>query len=253
MRVRVLGPLEVVSADGTPRVVRGSRRRLLLATLILHRNGVCGADQLVDALFGDKPPERALGTMQSYISRLRRDLGPESSRVLSHPGGYSLLVSDDEIDQRDVRAIGARVQRSVETRPCSSRAASRRGTRLVAWRTSLRRVRRQPRVAGREHPAGGATSAGKRAARRRPLGAVELHCGHRSARKLHRAVAIARTLPVPADARSLWVGPTARGTRASTAASDQSSAVSSGSNPLLHWPSWRLECCARIRASPRGR
>lgn len=98
MKIRVLGPLEISSDDGDPCDVRGARRRLLLATLILHRNESCGADRLVDVLFGEDPPARAVGTVQSYLSRLRSDLGTGGARVETRPGGYRLVVGPDELD-----------------------------------------------------------------------------------------------------------------------------------------------------------
>ncbi|MBN2624125.1 MAG: winged helix-turn-helix domain-containing protein [Acidimicrobiales bacterium] len=94
----MLGPLEVVSSDGVPLAVRGSRRRLLFATLVLHRNAVCGKDHLVDVLFGDDPPARATGTVQSYVSRLRQDLAGDGARLQTRHGGYVLAVGADEID-----------------------------------------------------------------------------------------------------------------------------------------------------------
>jgi predicted ATPase/DNA-binding SARP family transcriptional activator len=97
MEFLVLGPLEVVSGAG-PVAVRGSRRRLLLATLVLHRNVVVAVDQLIDTLFGDDPPARAAGTVQSYVSRLRRDLGDSEERIHTRPGGYVLRADPDEID-----------------------------------------------------------------------------------------------------------------------------------------------------------
>ena len=61
MEFRVLGPLEVIQ-DGRAVPVRGSRRRLLLATLLVHRNLVVTVDRLVDVLFADDPPDRAVST-----------------------------------------------------------------------------------------------------------------------------------------------------------------------------------------------
>ena len=95
MQIRVLGPLDVASSDGVPLSVRGSRRRLLLATLVLHRNAVCGIEQLIDVLFGDDPPARAAGTVQSYVSRLRHDLDDGGRRLQTRPGGYTLVVDAD--------------------------------------------------------------------------------------------------------------------------------------------------------------
>lgn len=117
MEIRVLGPLEVISGDGTPCAVRGARRRLLLATLVLHRNATCGIDQLVDVLFGQDPPERAAGTVQSYVSRLRGDLGDDGSRLQTRPGGYQLTLDPDQLDSvRFERQVSARSRSSVGSR-----------------------------------------------------------------------------------------------------------------------------------------
>lgn len=97
MDVRVLGPLEVAT-DGRSVAVRGARRRLLLATLVLHRNRMVSIDGLVDVLFGDEPPARAASTVQSYVSRLRGDLGDADQRILTRPGGYVLSIHDEELD-----------------------------------------------------------------------------------------------------------------------------------------------------------
>ena len=97
MEFRVLGPLEVVH-DGHAVPVRGSRRRLLLATLLVHRNLVVTVDRLVDVLFADDPPGRAVSTVQSYVSRLRRDLGDGAAPLQTRPGGYVLVVDADNVD-----------------------------------------------------------------------------------------------------------------------------------------------------------
>ena len=109
MQFRVLGPLEVVR-DGLDVPVRGARRRLLLATLLVHRNIVVTNDRLVDVLFGDDPPDRAVSTVQSYVSRLRQDLG-DISQLETRPGGYVLVVDADDVDavrfERRVSDAGA--------------------------------------------------------------------------------------------------------------------------------------------------
>lgn len=97
MEFRVLGPMEVVR-DGAPVPVPGARRRLLLATLVAHHHVLVPVDRLVDVLFGDEPPRRAVGTMQSCVSRLRRDLGSGASVLETRPGGYLLAVRADDVD-----------------------------------------------------------------------------------------------------------------------------------------------------------
>ena len=110
MEFRVLGPLEV-TRDGRGVAVRGSRRRLLLATLLVHRNLVVTVDRLVDVLFGDDPPARAISTVQSYVSRLRDDLGGGVATLQTRPGGYVLAIDADDVDavrfERQVRDAGA--------------------------------------------------------------------------------------------------------------------------------------------------
>jgi predicted ATPase/class 3 adenylate cyclase len=50
----------------------------------------------VDALWGDHPPRSAVKTAQTYVSSLRRRLGPDTIR--STPSGYRLGVSADQVD-----------------------------------------------------------------------------------------------------------------------------------------------------------
>ena len=72
---RILGSFEVRVGG---RLVRlgGEKPRALLAILLLHRNEVVSVDRLVDDLWGESPPETALRTLQAYVSRLRKALGP---------------------------------------------------------------------------------------------------------------------------------------------------------------------------------
>ncbi len=131
MQFRVLGPLDVASSDGVPLGVRGSRRRLLFATLVLHRNAVCAIEHLIDVLFGDDPPARAVGTVQSYVSRLRHDLGDDGRRLQTRPGGYALLVDADEIDSdRFERRVGEAME-ALSTDP--ARAADLLVEGLAWW------------------------------------------------------------------------------------------------------------------------
>ena len=55
MEIRILGPLEV-ERDGQPIDVRGSKRRAVLAMLVLHANEVVRTDRLIEDLWGDNVP-----------------------------------------------------------------------------------------------------------------------------------------------------------------------------------------------------
>lgn len=103
MDFRVLGPLQV--ADGARTVgLGGPMQRAVLALLVLDPNRVVSVERLIDGLWDDDPPARATGTVQAYVSNLRRVLEPERRpgeppRVLaSRAPGYVLQVDADDVD-----------------------------------------------------------------------------------------------------------------------------------------------------------
>jgi DNA-binding SARP family transcriptional activator len=102
VRFRVLGPLEL--RDGEGRLVRlgAPKQRTLLAGLLLHANRAVGVDLLVEALWGERPPELAMGGLRTYVSGLRRALGMGETaagpRIAARPGGYQLTVAVQELD-----------------------------------------------------------------------------------------------------------------------------------------------------------
>ncbi len=104
MQFRVLGPLEVAAADGRS-VDPGSPKLRSLLTLLLADHGrVVALDRINETLWAGEPPATATGTLQSYVSQLRRLLEPDRApraaptRLLTRPPGYALAVADDELD-----------------------------------------------------------------------------------------------------------------------------------------------------------
>src|SRR5262245_35116267 len=93
---RILGPLEVLAADGEPLVLGGQKQRAVLALLLLRANHVVATDFLIDALWGANPPRTATTSLQNSISALRKLLGPHM--LLTKSPGYQLLVGRDELD-----------------------------------------------------------------------------------------------------------------------------------------------------------
>jgi DNA-binding SARP family transcriptional activator len=100
---RILGPFEVV--EGARSIDIGPpKQRAVLALLLLHANQVVSLDKLIDELWGEEPPPRAAGTLQAYISNLRRALEPdraarERPRVLvTQPPGYVLHIDERALD-----------------------------------------------------------------------------------------------------------------------------------------------------------
>src|SRR2546426_8354498 len=128
MRFRVLGPLEVNGADG-PISLGGPKQRAVLAYLLVRANDLVPAETLIDQIWGDLPPDTARNTLQSYISHLRKALGPQ--RIEGRANGYVLHLSPEELDAarfenlvRDARAANGH----------SDRAASLLREALALWK-----------------------------------------------------------------------------------------------------------------------
>ncbi|MEU8189115.1 AfsR/SARP family transcriptional regulator, partial [Micromonospora carbonacea] len=99
----ILGPLEVTVAGRTV-TPRSGRQRALLAVLLVNAGRDTGLAQILGALWGDAPPDTAIGQVQTLIWRLRRVLGDDA--IVTRPGGYRLTVADADLDAR-VFAAGA--------------------------------------------------------------------------------------------------------------------------------------------------
>jgi predicted ATPase/DNA-binding SARP family transcriptional activator len=104
MEFRILGPLEVLE-DGRSVKLGGAKQRALLAVLLLHANRVVSTDALLEALWGDRPPETAPKALQVYVSRLRKTLGAE--RIVTASSGYRIAVEPGEFDLERFRTLVA--------------------------------------------------------------------------------------------------------------------------------------------------
>src|SRR5438477_10506777 len=95
VQCRLLGPL-AVSVDGEPIELSGQKPRALLAALLLEANQVISRDRLIDALWGEEPPDTARNTVQVYVSQLRKLL-PDGT-LETAPPGYRLVVDPATVD-----------------------------------------------------------------------------------------------------------------------------------------------------------
>lgn len=110
----------------------GARQRALLAVLLLHANETLGADRIIDELWGSRPPATAAKTVQVYISRLRKALGPDGG-VTTREHGYELQVAPEQLDaHRFERLLGEARAELAEGR--AARAASTLEGALSLWR-----------------------------------------------------------------------------------------------------------------------
>jgi predicted ATPase/DNA-binding SARP family transcriptional activator len=122
----VLGPVEL-RIDGAPQSLTGVPQRVLLARLALAGGRVVPVGDFVDALWGDEPPDNAVGNLHSYVSRLRRAAGPDAVR--REPAGYRLDLPADAVDVARAERLAA----DARGRAPADRARALAGA-LALWR-----------------------------------------------------------------------------------------------------------------------
>ncbi len=93
---RLLGPVEV-RLDGSSVVLRAGKHRALLAALLLRPNRVVPVTELVRHVWGDTPPARTRGAVQTYVMRLRAALG-DPSLIQTAADGYRMRVDPLAVD-----------------------------------------------------------------------------------------------------------------------------------------------------------
>ncbi len=97
MRLELLGPLRVLSDDGTPVPLPTARReRAVLSILALRAPSNVHVGELISGIWGDEPPRSAAKNVQTYISTLRRTL--PAGTIDTTSSGYRLNLSRQSID-----------------------------------------------------------------------------------------------------------------------------------------------------------
>lgn len=116
VEIRLLGP---VSADqgGSELPLGSGRRSAVLSVLALRVNQAVSREELIAALWGDKPPASASGNVYTYVSTLRKALEPTRRRwtsgqcLTSGVGHYCLRLPSNAIDVHRFEALRARARR----------------------------------------------------------------------------------------------------------------------------------------------
>jgi DNA-binding SARP family transcriptional activator len=120
-RVALLGPVEVVTADGGLIHVESGRQSAVMAVLSLRANAPVSAEELLDAVWDPPHPAGATQLLQTYVCRLRRAIQPDSPRWHRHGvlstvnGSYTLSLPPAALDvtvfeQHVARAAAVRAQ-----------------------------------------------------------------------------------------------------------------------------------------------
>ena len=131
---RILGPLEV-SADGRVIEIGGPKLRALLVILLLRANESVPRDVLVHELWGEQPPPGAQGSLEVYVSRLRKALGAAGDELVlvTRSGAYRLQVDDGQLDARRFERLVEQGRAALTGNAPAQAAASLRAA-LQLWR-----------------------------------------------------------------------------------------------------------------------
>jgi DNA-binding SARP family transcriptional activator len=103
VEVRLLGPVEIVTA-GVPVEMRRPQSRAVLAALAVDVGRPVSAATLIDRVWDDEPPKGAQSVLYSHITRLRAALDTENALV-RRTAGYVLDLDPDLIDLHRFRRL----------------------------------------------------------------------------------------------------------------------------------------------------
>lgn len=134
MRLRLLGPLEVVM-DRRSLDIGGPRQRVVLSMLALNANRVTPVEQLIDAVWDTAPPSTARSQIQIAISALRK-LVTEAGRpgaISTRAPGYLLEIADGELDSEEFARLTGQAKGHAEAGRITEAADTLR-TALGLWR-----------------------------------------------------------------------------------------------------------------------
>ncbi len=101
---RLLGSIEAL-VDDMPLALGPPRQRCVLAALLVDANQPVTADQLLERVWADRAPLRALPTLRTYLARLRRAVAPAGVVIGRRSGGYVCLLDALAVDVHSFRHL----------------------------------------------------------------------------------------------------------------------------------------------------
>ncbi|MCB5908821.1 AfsR/SARP family transcriptional regulator [Streptomyces pinistramenti] len=141
--LRLLGPVEYVSAQGAAGRPGAPGPQAVLAALALRAGSLVTLDQLVDGLYADDPPASARRVIVNYVHRLRAHFSQADAQEGGKTGGaavigttadgYVLRMPPDRVDALRFGRLAARARReSASGDP--ARACATVQEALALWR-----------------------------------------------------------------------------------------------------------------------
>jgi DNA-binding SARP family transcriptional activator len=128
IRVRVLGPIDLLTETGVI-VPKGRIGRKLLGALAISVNHAVTADRLAEIIWHESPPPSLANTLQTYIYRLREEVGHE--RIVCSDHSYALRLAPEELDALEFEHL---VSLAAEAGNDPSECIARSRKALGLWR-----------------------------------------------------------------------------------------------------------------------
>ena len=137
LRFEILGEVRALRG-GVPVDLGPAKQRAVLAVLLLQAGRPVPIHQIVDAVWGDDPPENGANVVQKYVAGLRRALDPERAprtpgELLALTGsGYVLRTAEAAVDFDEFQAaVNRATAERAANRPVEAAATLRAG--LALW------------------------------------------------------------------------------------------------------------------------
>ncbi|WNV87315.1 BTAD domain-containing putative transcriptional regulator [Umezawaea sp. Da 62-37] len=113
LRVDVLGPLRAWLGD-TEIALGTARQRAAFAVLVGNAAEEVSYRELADAVWGAGAPATAQGNLHTYVSGLRRALGPARGLLVTTPRGYRLHLDGADVDSLSFERCRAEATRRLQ-------------------------------------------------------------------------------------------------------------------------------------------
>ncbi len=114
IEVGLLGSI-VVQVDDERVDLTGVLEKALLARLSIHPGTTVSQERLIDDLWGEAPPNNAVGSLQTLVYRLRKALGPAGSAISRADNGYRLETPPERVDAAKFDLLVERARREPKT------------------------------------------------------------------------------------------------------------------------------------------
>ncbi len=128
MKFQVLGPLEV-RADGVRLDLGGPKQRTVLALLLANAGQPVSTERLIEGAYGDGAPDAARRSVQTFVSKLRGQIG---DMITSTGRGYEFTPMESSVDSVEFTALLESARSLVADDPAA--AGDELRAALALWR-----------------------------------------------------------------------------------------------------------------------